>query len=76
MPAPIVPVAQATPKQAGSVLKASWKFAIENPTIVPQEYFTLDEAKVRRVVNALGDKANIPGVRVWQETAEHSRAVR
>jgi hypothetical protein len=58
------------------VLKTSWKFAVDNPAIVPHEYFTLDEAKIRKVVNALGDKANIPGVRVWPETAEHSRTVR
>lgn len=76
MPAPAVPVAAAVTKQAGSVLKASWKFAVENEAIVPHEYFTLDESKIRRVVNALGDKANIPGVTVWQETDEHSRAVR
>lgn len=76
MPAPAVPVAVATPKQAGSVLKASWKFAVENEAIVPHEYFTLDESKIRKVVNALGDKANIPGVTVWQVTDEHSRAVR
>ena len=76
MPAPVVAVAAAVPKQAGAVVKASWKFAIDNPAIVPHEYFTLDESKVRKVVNALGDKAGIPGVRVWQETAEHSRTVK
>jgi hypothetical protein len=76
MPAPIIPVMPATAKQEGSVLKKSWKFVVENEAIVPHEYFTLDPAKVRKVVNALGDKANIPGVRIWQEEDEHSRAVR
>jgi len=76
LPAPIVPIAPAVSKQAGSVLKASWKFAVDNEAIVPHEYFTLDESKIRRVVNALGDKANISGVRIWQETAEHSRTSR
>jgi hypothetical protein len=76
LPAPVVPVAAPTPKQEGSVIKKSWKFSIENEKLVPHEYFTLDEAKVRRVVNALGDKANIPGVRVWQHVDEHSRTMR
>jgi hypothetical protein len=76
MPAPVVPVAAAVPKQEGAILKKTWKFAVENPAIVPHEYFTLDEGKIRRVVNALGAQANIPGVRVWLETAEHSRAAR
>ena len=76
LPLPVVPVAPAVPKQEGSVVKKSWKFAITNEALVPIEYRTVDESKVRKVVNALGDRANIPGVRVWQETAEHSRAVR
>jgi len=76
MPAPVVPVAPATPKQEGSVVKKTWKFSVDNEALVPIEYRTVDESKIRRVVTALGDKAGIPGVRIWQETSEHSRAVR
>jgi|HubBroStandDraft_1064217.scaffolds.fasta_scaffold06463_15 hypothetical protein len=76
MPAPVVPIAPATPKQEGSVVKKTWKFAVDNEALVPIEYRTVDESKIRKVVNALGDKASIPGVRVWQETSEHSRAIR
>jgi len=76
LPPPVVPAAPAVPKQAGSVLKTTWKFRVENEAIVPNEYRMVDVSKIRRVVTALGDKANIPGVKVWSETAEHSRAVR
>jgi hypothetical protein len=76
MPAPVVPIAPATPKQEGSVVKKTWKFAVDNEALVPIEYRTIDESKIRKVVNALGDKAGIPGVHIWQETSEHSRAVR
>lgn len=76
LPPPVMPVAAAVPKQAGSVVKPVWKFAIENEALVPAEYRVVDESKIRKVVNALGSAANIPGVKVWQETTEHSRAVR
>ncbi len=76
LPPPVIPIAPAVPKQAGSVVKPSWKFAIDNEAIVPVEYRTVDESKIRKVVNALGSAANIPGVRVWQETSEFSRSVR
>jgi len=76
MPAPVVPIVSAVPKLAGSVVKTSWKFSVENEALVPAEYRIVDEKKIRAVVNALGDKANIPGVKIWSETAEHSRAVR
>jgi hypothetical protein len=76
LPPPVVPVMPATPKQEGSVVKKSWKFRIDNEAIVPNEYRTVDESKIRKVVNALGDKANIAGVSVWEEEKEHSRAVR
>lgn len=76
LPAPVIPVAPAVPKQSGSVVKPVWKFAVENEALVPAEYRVVDESKIRKVVNALGSAANIPGVKVWQETTEHSRAVR
>jgi hypothetical protein len=75
VPTPNIPIAPAVPKQAGSVIKTSWKFAIENPDEVPREFCDPNPTKVRKVVEALGDKCKIPGVRVWQETSEHSRAV-
>lgn len=76
LPPPVMPVAPAVPKQAGSVVKPVWKFAVENEALVPIEYRTVDESKIRKVVNALGSAANIPGVKVWQEMTEFSRTAR
>jgi predicted RNA-binding protein with RPS1 domain len=76
LPTPSLPIMPATPKQAGSVSVTKWKFEIETPDEVPREFCDPNPTKVRKVVEALGDKCKIPGVRVWQETAEHSRAVR
>jgi hypothetical protein len=74
VPMPAIAPAPAVPKQAGSVVKTVWKFEIVDAGQVPREYCEPVPGKIRKVVEALGDKANIPGVRVFPETKEHSRS--
>jgi len=62
--APRPPVASPPPKVEGVSYREGWQFEIERPDLLPREYLVPDEKKIRGVVNALGDKANIPGVRV------------
>jgi predicted RNA-binding protein with RPS1 domain len=76
LPTPQLPIMPAVPKQAGSVTRTTWKFEIDNADEIPREFCDPNPTKIRKVVEALGDKCKIPGVRVWQETSEHSRAVR
>ena len=63
------PVASAAPKVRGVVTKKVWKFEIVDKTKVPDQYKTIDEKKIRGVVNALKEGTDIPGVRVYWENA-------
>lgn len=45
-------------------VKEVWKFTVTDPAAVPREYCSPDANKIKAVVEALGDKANIPGVSV------------
>lgn len=72
-PAPVVVVESSIPKQAGAVVKRPWTFRIINPDLVPREYMVIDESKIRRVVQALGKNANIPGVEAYQDDREDIR---
>jgi len=76
LPAPSLPVTPAVPKQAGSVVTGRWKYEIENADEVPREFCDPTPSKINKVVTAVGDKIKIPGVRVWWEKSESSRAVR
>jgi hypothetical protein len=64
----VAPVLQTeTPKVAGVSTRSVWKFEIVDPELVPRVYLVPDEAKIRRVAQALKGDANIPGVRVYEE---------
>lgn len=76
VPLPVIAPTAAVPKLDGSVIKTRWVFSIDDPDAVERLYCSPDEKKIRKIVEALGDKANLKGVRVWKETKEHSRAVR
>ncbi len=86
MPAPVVPVAAAAPKQSGFVERPVWEMTVTNYELVPIEYKTLDytkkgereliDSKIRAVTSKLGNAIKIPGVEVRSTTSEHSRAVR
>ena len=65
-------VAQASagnPEANGNVYtKARFVFVIENPALVPDEFWMIDEKKIAQFVGERGMLANIPGVKVSQET--------
>ena len=64
----VAPVAQAAaPKIAGISTTTAWTFHVEQPLLVPREYLSVDEVKIRKVVQALKGDAKISGVRVYQE---------
>ena len=71
--APLPVVESAVPKVKGSAARTDWKFEILDATKIPREYLVPDEVKIGRVVRALGQATNIPGVRVY---AKESTAVR
>lgn len=57
------------PKIAGITTREVWKFEITDPAQVPREYLVVDEARVRKVVQALKGDTRIAGVRVYSERA-------
>lgn len=63
--APVV-VPKATPKMVGGpVYQTRWKFEITDAEKVPREYLMIDEQKIGKIVTALKDKTNIPGIRAF-----------
>lgn len=74
LPLPMFASAPAVPKTAGSFTRKRWLFEITDPDKVEREYCEPDESKIRKVVDALGDKAPISGLRIWEEEKEHSRS--
>jgi hypothetical protein len=62
------------PKVAGTSMRTVWKFEVTDPALVPREYCSVDETKIRKVVTALKEGASIPGVRVYSEQAIASGA--
>lgn len=55
------------PKVAGVSTREVWKFEITDPAAIPREYLVVDEARIRKVVQALKGDAKIAGVRVYPE---------
>ncbi|MFZ5989850.1 MAG: hypothetical protein ACOYWZ_22365 [Bacillota bacterium] len=58
-----------TPKPQGVQFRTTWDFEIIAPSLIPREYLIPDTVAIRKVVNALKDKANIPGVRIFSVTS-------
>lgn len=64
----VAPVIQReAPKVAGLQMREAWKFEVTDPALVPREYLVVDEARIRKVVQALKGDAKIAGVRVYSE---------
>lgn len=55
------------PKVSGVNMREAWKFEITDDSLVPREYLSVDEKKIRAVVSALKGGTSIPGVRVYSE---------
>lgn len=70
--APVVHFEQ--PKVAGVSSRQVWKFEIVDPELLPRKFLVPDEKAIGDVVRSLGDKADIPGVRVYADTIISSRS--
>lgn len=61
------------PKVQGVSTRRQVSFQILNPNLVPREYCSVDESKIRAVVKLGGAGTRIPGVRVYEETVTYAR---
>jgi len=50
---------------ASATMKEYWKFTVENPALIPEEYKIPDEKKIRAAVNR--GVREIPGIRIYPE---------
>jgi len=58
-----IPEIPAAAKADGVSLRDNWTFEIIDESLIPREYLIPDEVKIRKVVVALKDKTNIPGIK-------------
>lgn len=72
--APPVFVAKDVPKVEGLSFRDDWKFEIIHPDLIPHEYWLIDESKLGKVVRALKETSNIPGIRVYSVKVPVGRA--
>ena len=54
-------------KQEGIVVVCAWKYRIINEALIPRQYLEVNESAIRKVVNALQEKTEIPGVEVYED---------
>ena len=52
------------PKMQGTTIRSRYDFDIVDVNLIPREYLLVDTAAIGRVVRALKDKTNIPGIKV------------
>lgn len=71
---PPVIVPRLTPKAEGVSTSTNWTFRVTNEALIPRDYLAVDEKKIRQVVKALKNKANIPGIEVYPESGARFRA--
>jgi hypothetical protein len=71
---PPVIVPRLTPKTDGVSTSTNWTFRITNEALVPRDYLVIDEKKIRAVVKALKNKANIPGIEAYPESGARFRS--
>lgn len=64
---PPVYVQSEAPKVKGAPVVERWVFEITDRSLIPREYFILDEKAVGKVVSALKGRTAIPGIRVYDE---------
>lgn len=52
------------PKLNGTTVSNRYDFDIVDPNLIPREYLVVDTAAIGKVVRALKEKTNIPGIKV------------
>lgn len=61
------------PKAAGISTRTDYDFEIVDSALLPREYLVPDEVAIRRVVRALKDRTNIPGIRLIEKRVSTAR---
>lgn len=70
---PVISLAPSTPQVEGVSYSKRWDFQITDEKKIPREYLLVDSVKIRRIVTAMKDQTNIPGVRVFSRNQQAMR---
>lgn len=71
-PPPVV-VPSAVPVVKGVSTRKGWDWRIVNANLIPREYWSVDEKKIRAVVKQLGPDCKIPGIEVFEVSTKAVR---
>lgn len=63
-PVKVTQVVQPAPASNGVGFRESWDYTIEDVSLIPREFMVIDHAAIGKIVRAMKDKTNIPGVKV------------
>lgn len=58
---------------AGVSARKLWKWEVVDSKLIPRDYLKIDDVAINRVVAGLKQNANIPGIRVYEETGIAAR---
>jgi len=72
-PVAAVVVPSALPETKGVYTTVSWKFEVEDESLLPRNFLVPDRAKIGKHVRAHGNSDPIPGVRIWPEKGKAVR---
>lgn len=72
--APPIVLPAAVPKVEGVSTRTDWKFRVVDASKVPDEYKLVDEVKIGKVVRALRESTNIPGIEAYPVQVTSTRA--
>jgi hypothetical protein len=71
----VAPIVESeVPKVAGLTTREVWKFVVRDPELLPRRYLMVNEAEIRKVVNAMKGETSIPGVHVYPDKSQAARA--
>jgi hypothetical protein len=62
------------PKVEGLSFTEVWDFEVTEAAAVPREYLVVDEKTIRRIVQAMGPKTKIAGIRVFSRRVPRVKA--
>lgn len=70
----LVAAAEAIPESESVTFIDRWVFQVVDASLLPREFLCPDFTKIRDTAKTLKDKANIPGVRIWNEPIVRGKA--
>lgn len=65
-----------TPKAEGTSYRITYDFDVVDASLIPREFWLINEVKIRKVVTAMKEQTDIPGIKVKQVKTQVTRSFR